>query len=203
MDPNYTALNRKWTLTACLFLVFTVSLLAQSTSNSVKKELTKPIEESANEKSVVKASIKAAFPVAVYEAYQNQAQQKIVDFYAYLTALAQAKDGAEQEEIKKAILLDFALTQLEVLDITATTPKNIPLLDLLNKVRQTSTTFSCTNFKEEGMGETYFNISYDLTTQHNANQTTTRITQKVQFTPKTKSFGTTQKTIWELKLLAF
>jgi len=187
-----------------LFFSYGACAFGQSTSTSQKEATSKiQVEQVAvNEKNAT-VSIKATFPVAVYEAYQTQAQQKIQDFYAYLNALAQAQDENEQEEIKKTILLDFALPQIKVQDLTTTSNQSILLLDLLNKIKQTHTTFTCTNFSEEGVGETYFIIGYDLTTQNGTPVKTTRIKQKVQFMPKTKSFGTTQKTIWELKLLAF
>jgi hypothetical protein len=188
--------------TIYLFVLVSLFGYTQNTS-SVKEEVSaKTSEESV--KKLALQGMQAQFSPAAILAYQDQAAQKIVDFYSYLALYKQAEatqefQGAIDESIQDLFLSD----DLQVTNsLEATTTKN-SLNTWLTNYKQQKTVLVFDKFIKKEVTSTYFLFMYAISLQSPTANKELFITQKVYFFPMIKTFGSTSKNVWNLKLGEF
>lgn len=187
-----------------IYLLILASLFGytQNTS-SVKEEVSAKTSEK-SEKKLALQGIQAQFSPAAILAYQDQAAQKIVDFYSYLALYKQAEatqdfQGAIDESIQDLFLSD----DLQVTNsLEATTTKN-SLKTWLTTYKQQKTVLLFDKFIKKEVTPTYFLFMYAIRLQSPTENKELFITQKVYFFPVTKMFGSNSKSVWDLKLGEF
>lgn len=144
--------------------------------------------------------IKANFTQKSIEAYQENSQKKLEEFYEYLTMYS----SETSPELKNQILSNiFKLTNqsIEVSDFTSDNPKKINLEELLSKIENQSYQFHIqSQSASTEIGFNKWQNSYVLSVSQKEKTVDFKIHQTIYFEPKEKKFGTKTKTVWEIKL---
>jgi len=187
-----------------IYLLVLVSLFGytQNTS-SVKEEVSaKTLEKS--EKKLAMQGMQAQFSPAAILAYQDQAAQKIIDFYSYLTLYKKAEatqefQGAIDESIQDLFLSD----DMQVTNILEATTTKDSLKTWLTNYKQQNTILIFDKFIKKEVTSTYFLFMYAISLQSPTGNKDIYITQKVYFFPVLKTFGSVTKDVWDLKLGEF
>lgn len=184
-------------------LFFPILLIGQSSgnNNSVKEEAVTAKELS--KKTVPINSIAAQFNAKVIAAYSNQSEQFISDFYNYLTLYNQSESTDLQQEIDKSILQMYLSENMLVNDFITGSDKKITLLQLLQLCKENKFVVTLSNIQNTALNANNFEMKYQLLVTNKSVTKTYNLVQKVYLFPVLKSFGTTQKTVWELKLGEF
>ncbi|MFV0303954.1 MAG: hypothetical protein ACK5IC_00545 [Moheibacter sp.] len=128
--------------------------------------------------------------------YQQNSQNKIIEFYEYLSLYSTESD----ENLKKQIIQNiYSLTKNEInlVDITHHEFPTIKLNLFLQKIEYKNYQFivkSPSSSEDIGLNEwgNYFEVEL--------NGKSTQLTQQIIFEPTEKSFGDRTKTIWNLRL---
>lgn len=186
-----------------ILLFFPMLLIGQSSgnNNSVKEEVVAAKELS--KKTVPVNSIAAQFNAKVIAAYSNQSEQFIADFYNYLTLYSQSESADLQQEIDKSILQMCLSENMLVNDFINGSDKKITLLQLLQLCKENKFVVTLSNIQNTALNANNFEMKYQLLVTNKSVTKTYNLVQKVYLFPVLKSFGTTQKTVWELKLGEF
>ncbi|SEQ05095.1 hypothetical protein [Flavobacterium urocaniciphilum] len=186
-----------------ILLFFPILLIGQSSgnNNSVKEEAVTAKELS--KKTVPVNSIAAQFNAKVIAAYSNQSEQFISDFYNYLTLYNQSESADLQQEIDKSILQMYLSENMLVNDFITGSDKKITLLQLLQLCKENKFVVTLSNIQNTALNANNFEMKYQLLVTNKSVTKTYNLVQKVYLFPVLKSFGTTQKTVWELKLGEF
>lgn len=186
-----------------ILLFFPILLIGQSSgnNNSVKEEAVTAKELS--KKTVPINSIAAQFNAKVIAAYSNQSEQFISDFYNYLTLYNQSESTDLQQEIDKSILQMYLSENMLVNDFITGSDKKITLLQLLQLCKENKFVVTLSNIQNTALNANNFEMKYQLLVTNKSVTKTYNLVQKVYLFPVLKSFGTTQKTVWELKLGEF
>lgn len=186
-----------------ILLFFPMLLIGQSSgnNNSVKEEAVTAKELS--KKTVPVNSIAAQFNAKVIAAYSNQSEQFISDFYNYLTLYNQSESADLQQEIDKSILQMYLSENMLVNDFITGSDKKITLLQLLQLCKENKFVITLSNIQNTALNANNFEMKYQLLVTNKSVTKTYNLVQKVYLFPVLKSFGTTQKTVWELKLGEF
>ncbi len=186
-----------------ILLFFPMLLIGQSSgnNNSVKEEAVAAKELS--KKTVPVNSIAAQFNAKIIAAYSNQSEQFISDFYNYLTLYNQSESADLQQEIDKSILQMYLSENMLVNDFITGSDKKITLLQLLQLCKENKFVITLSNIQNTALNANNFEMKYQLLVTNKSVTKTYNLVQKVYLFPVLKSFGTTQKTVWELKLGEF
>jgi hypothetical protein len=174
-------------------------LIGQSsgTSDSQKEEVSVNKELS---KKAVASSISANFNSKVIFAYANQSERLIADFYAYLTLYNQSETADLQKELDKSIQQMFLSDTVLVEDFINGNNKKITLLQLLQYCKENNLVITVNAIQNKAVNANSFDMKYQLIVTNKSETKTYNLIQKVYLFPVVKTFGNTQKTVWELKL---
>lgn len=186
-----------------IFILFPMFLIGQSsgTSDSQKEEVSLAKEVSLKKGAM--NSISANFNSKVIFAYANQSEQLIADFYAYLTLYNQSETTDLQKELDKSIQQMFLSDTVLVEDFINGTNKKITLSKLLQYCKENKFVVTVNSIQNKAVNVTSFDMKYQLLVTNKSETKTYNLTQKVYLFPAVKTFGNTQKTVWELKLGEF
>lgn len=187
-----------------IYLLVFVSLIgySQNTSSAKEEISAKTIEKS--EKKLALQGMQAQFSPAAILAYQDQAAQKIVDFYSYLALYKQPETTQEfQGAIDESIQDLFLSDDLQVTNILEATITKKSLKTWLTNYKQQNTILIFEKFIKKEVTSTYFSFMYAVSLQSPTENKEIFITQKVYFFPMIKTFGSTSKNVWNLKLGEF
>lgn len=144
--------------------------------------------------------IKANFTQKSIEAYQENSQKKLEEFYEYLTMYSSESNPELKDQILSNI---FSLTNqnIEIFDFTAVGVKKTDLKEFLFKIENQSYEFrieSQSTSNEIGLNQ--WQNSYVLSVSQKEKRIDFNVDQIIYFEPKEKKFGTKSKKVWEIKL---
>lgn len=185
-----------------ILLFFPMFMVGQSSGNTNSQKENVSVNKEVSKKSVA-TSISANFNSKVILAYANQSEQLITDFYAYLTLYNQSETADLQKELDKSIQQMFVSETALIEDFINGTNKKITLLQLLQYCKENKFVVSISNIQNNAVNANNFDIKYQLLVTNKSVTKTYNLTQKVYLFPVEKTFGTTKKTVWELKLGEF
>lgn len=146
-------------------------------------------------------SIKSNFSTEAVKVYQESADLKLEDFYQYLSLFSDKNSSEELKvEIRKNI---FRLTDdqnIKVKDFTSNSNETISIPELLEKIKNNNYIFEISNIKNFPADFNFWTVQYQLKITNGNAIVIKNCNQKVFFTPKQKSFGSTQKEVWTIFL---
>ncbi|MDY0090548.1 MAG: hypothetical protein RBR78_09305 [Flavobacteriaceae bacterium] len=145
-------------------------------------------------------SIKANFSTKNIQAYQENSQNKLDEFYEYLSLYSTENNENLKSQIRENI---FSMVEngIEIPDFTELNPVKINLPKFLSKIENQSILFkikSDRNPTEAGFNQ--WTNPYVLSVSQNGKTTEFEVEQIIYFEPKEKQFGSKTKTVWEIKL---
>jgi hypothetical protein len=179
-----------------ILLFFPMFVIGQSTSQKEEVSVAKEVSL----KKGAMNSISANFNSKVILAYANQSEQIITDFYSYLNLYNQSETTDLQNELDKSIQQMFVSETTLMEDFINGTNKKITLLQLLKHCKENKFVITVNTIQNKAVNATSFDMKYQLIVTNKSETKTYNLTQKVYLFPKVKTFGNTQKTVWELKL---
>ncbi len=179
-----------------ILLFFPIFMIGQSYSQKEEVSVAKEVSL----KKGTMNSISANFNSKVILAYANQSEQIITDFYSYLNLYNQSETTDLQNELDKSIQQMFVSETTLIEDFINGTNKKITLLQLLKHCKENKFVVSINNIQNTSVNANNFDVKYQLLVTNKSETKTYNLTQKVYLFPKVKTFGITQKTVWELKL---
>jgi hypothetical protein len=148
--------------------------------------------------------IEKNFSKPVINAYQNRAIDKVNEFYNYLILLQNATTSDLQNELKQNIKLLLINENLSFQNIVDFQNKKETIDEIFIQIIEKKLTFSMPIINQNPyMNHNDFEFLYTLAVEVNKQVKQLNLTQKVYLFPLEKQFGTTKKTVWELKLGAF
>lgn len=160
--------------------------------------------QSAENKNKAVSIIEKKFNTETISAYQNRAQNRIIDFFDNLILLQNTDNAALQQEIKTNIKLMFINQKLNFENIINTEKINPSIDDIMNEIITKSINISMIEFISNSYFNHYnFEFSYTLQVIKNNQKKQFNLLQKVFLLPVEKQFGNTKKTVWEIKLGEF
>ncbi len=177
-------------------------MIGQSSGNTNSQKEDVSVNKELSKKSVA-TSISANFNSKVILAYANQSEQLIADFYNYLTLYNQSETADFQKELDKSIQQMYVSEKTLIEDFINGTNNKITLLQLLQCCKENKFVVTVNNVQNNAVNANNFDMKYQLLVTNKSVTKTYNLTQKVYLFPMVKTFGTTQKTIWELKLGEF
>lgn len=144
--------------------------------------------------------IKANFSMRSIEAYQENSQNKLEEFYEYLSIYS----SETNEELKKQIrenILAMADVGVRFRDFTESTQPEISLVEFLSKIENKSYRFEIKSRQISGeLGLNEWVNSYVLVVTLNQTRSEFEVNQIIRFEPIEKKFGSKTKTVWEINL---
>jgi len=144
--------------------------------------------------------IKANFSMRSIEAYQENSQNKLEEFYEYLSFYSSETNAELRNQIKENIF-SMVETDVEILDFTEINPKKIDLEEFLSKIKNKSYRFSIQSKPASSeLGLNQWQNVYTLSVSQKEKTTDFKLNQIIYFEPKEKKFGSKTKTVWEVKL---
>lgn len=187
-----------------ILLFFPMLLIGQSSGHTNAQEEKVSSTNELKKKALPANSIATNFSQKAIVAYANQSSQIITDFYSYLSLYNQteSKDGL-RSELDKSILQLFVNPNILVEDFINGTNKKITLLQLLQYCKDNNFVVTVSNIQNTAVHNNHFDIKYQLLITNNSQTKTYNFIQKVYLFPVLKTFGNTQKTVWDLKLGEF
>lgn len=146
-------------------------------------------------------SIKANFNAKSIQAYQENSQHKLNEFYEYLTLYSQEKNAELRNQILKNIHSIVESESIKMLDFTQPSKSEISLQDFLTLIRNESYQFQILEqpISKELEWNQWTN-SYTIQVKKGVYSTDYVIRQIILFHPMEKRFGSKTKTVWEIKL---
>lgn len=186
-----------------IVLFFPMLMIGQSSGNTTVQEEKVASTHVSLKKAAPVNTISANFNAKVIVAYANQSSEIINDFYTYLSLYNQSETTELKSEIDKSILQLYVNSNTLVEDFINGTNKKITLLQLLQYCKDNKFVVTVSNIQNTAVHSNHFDISYQLLITNNSLTKTYNFTQKVYLFPVLKTFGNTQKTVWELKLGEF
>ncbi|MCZ4318420.1 hypothetical protein O4H26_05400 [Aequorivita viscosa] len=151
----------------------------------------------------VRGAIAMEFPAPSIAAFQESSQTKIYDFYNYLGLLTTPKlSNNLKTQIRENIYTLFRDTNINIPDPTSENPDKMTLQQLLDAMEKHSkTTFTVVGMQSFPVTfEDYWVNTYTLEIKTGTQKTTKNLQQKIYFHPEQKTFGSTTKEVWTLKL---
>lgn len=179
-----------------------MSMIGQNSDNTTSQKENVSVNKELSKKSVA-TSISANFNSKVIVAYANQSEQLIVDFYNYLTLYNQSETADLQKELDKSIQQMYVSETTLIEDFINGTNKKITLLQFLKYCKENKFVVTVNDVQNHTVNSNNFDVKYQLIVTNKTATKTYNLTQKVFLFPIVKTFGTTQKTVWELKLGEF
>ena len=147
------------------------------------------------------SAIEANFSVNSIKVYQESALLKIEDYYNHLALLSNTSTpDALKIEIKAALFSLFKSNYTTVFDFTQEGKKTIPLLELVEKIKNKNYSFAILNATNSFLSDNFWTTAYTLEIRKKENNQLIKCVQKVYFTPSMKQFGPAQKEVWTIKL---
>lgn len=148
----------------------------------------------------IRQGIKANFSQKSIQAYQENSQNKLDEFYEYLTLYSTEKDVELKSQIRENIS-SMVESEMEILDFTRPVPVEIDLEGFLSKIEDQSFQFKIISGQNHGeVGMNHWMNSYVLSVSRNGKTSEFDVEQIIYFEPKEKQFGSKTKTVWEVKL---
>lgn len=177
-------------------------LIGQSSGHTNSQKESMSVEKEVSKKAVGK-SISANFNSKVVLAYANQSERLITDFYTYLSLYNQLETSDLQRELDKSIQQMFLSEKVLIEDFINGTNRKITLLQLLQYCKENKVVVSVKNIQNLAVNTNSFDVKYQVQITNKSETKMYNLTQKVYLFPVEKQFGTTKKTVWELKLGEF
>jgi len=148
-----------------------------------------------------KMPLRAQFSMASLQAYQQNSDGKIRDFYHYLNLLSDTTDEALKRQLQQSIYALFEDHDIVVENPLAEESGRIPLSYLLENVFGRKITFALLWVTpRQEFNQDYWIDDYLLQISNPESTRTVRLSQIVFLKPKIKSFGQSEKTVWNLSL---
>ncbi len=142
-------------------------------------------------------SLKANFSSAAIVAWQERSAEKITDFYAYLNLLSQESNKELKAQISQNIEALFASENVSVLDFFGS-DKKTNLATLLQTVSGSKTRFDVSGkISYDNLSGNSWTVSYSLEVLRNGAKTVIPIVQTIRLSPSRKSFGNSDKVVWQ------
>ncbi len=185
-----------------ILLFFPMLVIGQSSGNTNSQKESISVDKEVSKKAVT-SSISANFNSKVILAYANQGEQLITDFYGYLALYNQSETTDLQKELDKSVQQMFLSETTLIEDFINGTNKKITLLQLLKHCKENKFVVSVNQIQNTSVNVNNFEMKYQLLVTNKSVTKTYNLTQKVYLFPVEKTFGTTKKTVWELKLGEF
>lgn len=182
-----------------IVLFFPIFMIGQSSGNTNSQKESVSVDKELSKKTLA-SSISANFNSKVILAYANQSEQIITDFYSYLNLYNQSETADLQQELDKSIQQMFLSDTVLVEDFINGTNKKITLSQLLQYCKENKFVITVNTIQNKAVNASSFDMKYQLLVTNKSETKTYNLTQKVYLFPKVKTFGNTQKTVWELKL---
>ncbi len=186
-----------------IFILFPMLVIGQSSGNNdSQKESLSTSQKKQLDKTT--GFIEKNFSKPVINAYQNRALDKLNEFYNYLILLQNATTSELQNELKqniKQLLINENLSFQNIIDFQN---KKYSIDEILSQVMEKKLTVAMPVVNQNAyLNHNDFEFSYTLSVTVNGQVKQLNLTQKVYLFPVEKIFGTTKKTVWELKLGEF
>lgn len=186
-----------------ILIFFPLLVIGQSSGNTNPQKEEVSVAKESFKKALPINTIAANFNAKVIAAYSNQSAQLITDFYSYITLYNQLESTDFQKEIDKNILQMFLSETTLIEDFINGTNKKITLLQFLQYCKENKFVVTISNLQNTAVNANNFEMKYQLLVTNKSETKTYNLTQKVYLFPILKTFGNTQKSVWELKLGEF
>lgn len=148
----------------------------------------------------IRQGIKANFSQKSIQVYQENSQNKLDEFYEYLTLFSTEKDVELKNQIRENIF-SMVENEFKMPDFTQSDAAEISLEEFLSKIENQSFQFKVKSRQNPGeLGMNHWMNSYVLSVSRNGKTSEFDVEQIIYFEPKEKQFGSKTKTVWEVKL---
>lgn len=145
--------------------------------------------------------IKANFSQKSIEAHQKNSQNKLMEFYEYLTLYSNEKDEKLKKQIQLNILSLVSSENIEVVDFTNSNQSMIQLSELVRKIENEKYEFTIEQIESSvNISDYEWENSYQLKITKGKKSQIRNVSQAIIFEPIEKQFGTKTKLVWEIKL---
>lgn len=145
--------------------------------------------------------IEANFSQESIAAYQESSQNKLIEFYEYLTLYSNEKDSELRKQIEQNIYSFVESENVQLIDFTNRDLGKISLTDLLSKIENENFRFSIESYNlptETGFDQWVNSYKLIVKTINSSNEF--NVEQQIKFEPVEKKFGSKSKTVWQMKL---
>jgi hypothetical protein len=178
-------------------------MFGQSSGNNNSQKESVSVDKESSKKRVFFSSIKDNLNAKVVVAYGNKSSEVITDFYNYLTFYNQSETADLQKELDKSIQQMFVSETTLIEDFINGTNKKITLLQFLQYCKENKFVVSVSNLQNTAVESNHFVMKYQLLVTNKSVTKTYNLSQKVYLYPVVKTFGNTEKVVWEIKLGEF
>lgn len=185
-----------------ILMFFPMFLIGQSSGHTNSQKESMSVEKEVSKKGV-ETSISANFNSKVVLAYANQSERLITDFYTYLSLYNQLETSDLQRELDKSIQQMFLSEKVLIEDFINGTNMKITLLQFLQYCKENKFVVSVKNIQNLAVNTNSFDVKYQVQITNKSVTKTYNLSQKVYLFPIVKTFGNTEKVVWELKLGEF
>jgi hypothetical protein len=173
-----------------LFLLFPMLFFSQDVERKSIDKTTGFIESNFNKKTI--------------NAYENRAKDKLNEFYDYLILLQSSNSLELQNQLKQNIKQLMINDDLTFQNIIENLNDKLSIDDFLNQLILKKVKINLpNNIQNTTINHNDFEFSYILEIIINEETKILNLTQKVYLFPVEKYFGSSKKTVWELKLGSF
>ncbi len=148
----------------------------------------------------IRQGIKANFSQKSIQVYQDNSQNKLDEFYEYLTLYSTEKDVELKSQIRENIF-SMVNGEVQIPDFSKADSDKISLGEFLSEIENKSFQFKIKlhqNPDELEMNQ--WTNPYVLSVSRNETNSEFEVEQIIYFEPKEKQFGSKTKTVWEMKL---
>jgi hypothetical protein len=187
-----------------IFILFPMFLIGQSSSTSDSQKERVTVSEKKMKLDKTAGFIWNNFNKLEIKAYQNRASDKLNEFYNYLILLQSAENSELQDQLKLSIKELFFGDTVSFQNIVDTQNKKYSIDEILTQVIEKKITFSMPVIDQNAyLNHNDFEFSYTVKVVVNNEVKQLSLFQKVYFNEIEKTFGSTKKWVWELKLGGF
>lgn len=145
-------------------------------------------------------AIKSNFSQQSIEVYQENSQNKLNEFYEYLTIYSTETDQDLKSQVKENIF-SMVAPEIEIVDFTQEIPNEIGLAELLSKIENQNYTFQLkSHLKSSETAINHWTNSYKLSIIKGQKIKEIAVNHQIYFQPEEKQFGSKTKTVWEIRL---
>lgn len=178
-------------------------MIGQSSGNTNSQKESVSVDKESSKKRLFFSSIKDNLNAKVVVAYANKSSEVITDFYNYLTLYNQSETLDLQKEIDQSIKQIYWSENVLIEDFINGTNKKITLLQFLQYCKENKFVVTVSNLQNTAVESNHFVMKYQLLVTNKSVTKTYNLSQKVYLYPVLKTFGNTEKAVWELKLGEF
>lgn len=178
-------------------------VIGQSSGNTDSQKESVLVAKESSKKQVFFSSITNNLNAKVVVAYANKSSEVITDFYNYLTLYNQSETLDLQKEIDQSIKQMYWSENVLIEDFINGTNKKITLLQFLQYCKENKFVVTVSNLQNTTVEANHFVMKYQLLVTNKSITKTYNLSQKVYLYPVLKTFGNTEKVVWELKLGEF